>query len=192
MTAHNKSKSDLSFLVTRAKSGDADAFSHLYERYLTPIFRFIYFRVKRREDVEDLTQTVFMKAWNALPDFQERGSPFSSWLYAIARNAVIDHWRKKEDIIFDNQADTLRHIEDKDKAANPFSVVEKEEKKRAVRQAIGTLTDDQQEIVILKFIEDLSNKEIAEVTAKTEEAVRQLQCRALKELRQYFKSSKTI
>ena len=124
-----------------------------------------------------------------MPRFEEQNNPFSSWLYAIARNTTIDYWKKKKDILLDD-ADAFNKI--KSKESDPIHLVEKKEKAQIIHQAIGILSPSQQEVIILKFIEDLSNQEIAQLTEKTEEAVRQLQCRALKILRQHLKEAKII
>lgn len=175
-------KEKLIEIVKAAKQGDKKAFAHLYEYYISPIFRFVYFRVKDYSDAEDLTQTVFLKAWNALSDYKQKKNPFSSWLYAIARNTVIDHWKKKKDWkISELGRETI-----KDDKRPIYDLIEEEEDFRTIKEAIGLLTEDQQEVIILRFIEGLSNKEIAEITKKSEESVRQLQSRAIKTLKEYF------
>ena len=174
-------------LVQQAKSGNENAFSHLYEYYLTPIFRFVYFRVRSQEDAEDLTQHVFLKAWSALPEFQEEGRSFSAWLYRIARNSTIDYWRKRKDIPLDPTSKTLHNKESK--TENPARLAEKGDTARMIREALHILNEDQQTIIELKFIEELSNKEVADVTGKSEGAIRQVQCRALKILRSHFQEN---
>jgi RNA polymerase sigma-70 factor (ECF subfamily) len=149
-----------------------------YEKYIAPIFRFIYFRVKNHQEAEDLTQTVFLKAWKSIGKYKKQNNPFSSWLYAIARNTVIDYWKKRkeanlDDKIFDILPDN----------SNVFQGIENESDFQQIMESIVVLTEDQQEIIILKFIEDLSNKEISEILGKNEDAVRQLQSRALKSLK---------
>ena len=175
-------KEKLIEIVKAAKQGDEKAFSYLYEYYISPIFRFVYFRIKDYGDAEDLTQTVFLKAWDALPDYKQKKNPFSSWLYAIARNAVIDYWRKKKDW----QINDLAQETIKDNKRPIYDLIEEEENFGSVKEAIGLLTEDQQEIVILKFIEGLSNKEISGITGKKEEAIRQLQSRAIKSLKEHL------
>jgi len=167
-------------LVASAKRGNKYAFSRIYENYIAPIFRFVYFRVKNREDAEDLTQTIFFKAWDNLINYKQKENQFSSWLYAIARNTIIDYWKKKKELNID---DSLIDYE----SEPVHNSIEKEEDIEIVKRAISLLSDDQQEIVILKFIEDFSNKEIAEFVEKKEEAVRQLQSRAIKMLKKHLK-----
>ena len=175
--------------VRGAKRGDPQAFDTLYKHYLSPIYRFVYFRVKSEGDAEDLTQHIFIKAWNALQNFEERGKPFSAWLYAIARNAVIDHWKKKKELrLEESEEANLKIMDDPD----PQEIAAHKEDGARLRDAIRILTEDQQEIIVLKFIEDRTNSEIAEITDKSEDAIRQLQFRALKALRAHFKDSQLI
>ena len=89
---------DAAKLMDQAREGDQGAFSLLYEQYATPLYRYIYFRVTRKEDSEDILQTVFLKAYRALPKFRNQGKNPLSFFYTIARNAIIDYRRKKKDV----------------------------------------------------------------------------------------------
>lgn len=180
-----RSPEELQALVQEAKDGNSTAFSTLYEHYLTPIFRFVYFRVRTHEDAEDLTQHIFLKAWSALPEFKHQGKYFSAWLYRIARNTTIDYWRKKKEISLDPGAAAF--LNQRDESPRPDTVAENKEDADLFRKALHVLNEDQQTILTLKFIEDLSNKEIALITDKTEGAIRQIQSRALRALRQHLK-----
>jgi len=176
------SKEKLIELVKAAKQGDKRAFGYLYNNYIAPIFRFVYFRIKNYEEAEDLTQNIFLKAWNALPEYKQKKNPFSSWLYTIARNAVIDYWRKKKEW---NISDLAKEtIKDEEKPID--DLLDDDEDFGLVKEAIGLLTEDQQEVIILRFIEGLSSKEISKIIGKSEEAVRQLQSRGIKTLREYL------
>jgi len=160
-----------------------DNFKNIYENYFTPIYRYIYFRVKNRDDAEDLTQTVFLKAYKSIPDLQKITDRPLAYFFTIARNTVIDHWRKKKDILIEE--DILDKIPTNN--LNPQEMAEKTEIETMIRRAIKQLTDDQQEVIILKFINELSNQEISKLLNKSEDAIRQLQCQALKALRQNLK-----
>jgi RNA polymerase sigma-70 factor (ECF subfamily) len=149
-----------------------------YEKYIAPIFRFIYFRVKNHQEAEDLTQTVFLKAWKGIGKYKKQNNPFSSWLYTIARNTIIDYWKKKKELNLDEGVSDIL-----DDGSNVLQEIENESDFQQIMESIIVLTEDQQEIIILKFIEDLSNKEISEILSKNEDAVRQLQSRALKSLK---------
>lgn len=86
-------------LVLRAMKGDGAIFGFLYERYLGPIYRYIYFRVGNAADAEDLTEQVFLNAWEALPTFKPHSNRFLHWLYTIARNLTIDHHRRQKEMV---------------------------------------------------------------------------------------------
>jgi RNA polymerase sigma-70 factor, ECF subfamily len=173
-------------IVRKAIEGDTVAFGQLYTNHITPIFRFVYFRVNNRADAEDLTQTVFLKAWNALPKFQEKGGSFLSWLYKIARNTVIDHWKKKKEVSVSDPATMFGLVEDP--TESPAESLDKSNFIDRIRKSIKNLSDDQQEIIVLKFIEELTNKEISDLTGKSEDAIRALQYRGLRGLRGYLKN----
>jgi RNA polymerase sigma-70 factor (ECF subfamily) len=181
---------DPKILMQLAKSGDAEAFGRLYELYFTPVFRYIYFRVKDKETANDLTQTVFLKVFSALPNFREQNKSPLAYFFTVARNTVIDYWRTKKEILLNVPTNVFEKIPDK--ANNPLELIEKEETSKAIRRAIHELTEIQQEVIMLKFINDISNKEIAALLGKTEESVRQLQCRALKTLQRIFKNQNLI
>lgn len=177
-------------LIRRAQKGDSSAFGDLYEAYLTPIFRFILLRVKNKADAEELTQITFLKAWNGMRGYTHQGRPFTSWLYTIARNTVIDHWKKKKEAHIESNEEYFYEL--RDHVATPHEASETRERDAALRGMMDSLSPDQQEIITLKFINDLSNKEIAEITGKTEDAIRQLQFRALKILREKLKHTDAL
>lgn len=183
-------QNDPKILMRLAKSGDTEAFGRLYELYFAPVFRYIYFRVKNKEEANDLAQTVFLKIFRSISNFSEQNKSPLAYFFTVARNTVIDHWRTKREVLLDNSESVFEQIPDK--ANNPLELVEKEEISQAVRRAIKQLTDDQQEVMVLKFINEMPNKEIAALLGKTEEAVRQLQCRAIKALRQILKNQNLI
>lgn len=172
-------------LVFRAKNGDSKAFDLLYREYITPIFRFIYLRVGQKQEAEDMTQTVFLKAWSALRGFEARNEgSFLSWCYTIARNLIVDYWRKKKPIPLETIGEDKEHIsEPLEKTAD----LDFENQKSVIREAIRGLSPDQQEVIILKFINERSNKEIAKLIGKSEEAVRALSSRGIKALRGLLK-----
>ncbi|MDP2934778.1 MAG: RNA polymerase sigma factor [bacterium] len=182
-------------LVKSAKKGNKNAFSELYEYYITPIFRFVYFRVRNRVDAEDLTQSIFLKTWSNLSKYKQRKNPFSfypvgsrgdsfgAWLYTIARNTVTDFWKKKKDWSISELAENA--IKSKEEPID--DLIEKEENLSELKKVIELLTDEQQEVIILRFIDGLSNKEISRILDKKEDAVRQIQSRAIKILREYIK-----
>ena len=173
-------------LFQQAKTGDSQAFGRLYEMYFTPVYRFIWLRVREKELADDLAQTVFLKVYEAISQVKDKaGSPLA-YFFTVARNTVIDHWRKKKEVLIRQEEDVWINIPDK--APGPAEQLGRKESANRVLESLDHLSDDQREIIILKFINQLSNKEISELTQRTEDAIRQTQCRALKSLRQIIKS----
>lgn len=164
--------------VVKAKEGDSDAFNFIYSELFAPLFRYVYFRVNRKEEAEDLTQVVFLKIWSALPGFDVKsGGQFYSWCFSIARNSIMDFWKKKKEVLLEEIKIQPSGEE------NIANLIDDKKVGEAVKKAILSLNEEQQDIMVLKFINELSNKEIAETLGKSEEAVRQAQSRALKELK---------
>jgi len=167
-------------LIALAKEGDKDAFGELYTLYFTPVFRYILYRVRNKEEAEDLVQTVFLKIFQSGGTYTDTGVPPLAYCYTVARNTVIDHWRKKKDF-------SLEELE-KEPVANddPHEYAMAEEKKAWAERAVGVLEGEQQDVIILRFLNEMSTKEIASMLGKSEAAVRQVQCRALKVLRKHI------
>lgn len=165
-------------LVLQAQAGNAEAFGQLYDAYMERIYRFIYFRVEDQQTAEDITSKVFMRAWNNLDRFRLGRTPYLAWLYTIAHNAVIDHYRTRkvttalEDVRL-SQPDYAEVVENE---------IDIEVEMKSIKSAMQTLTGDQQQVLMLKFIEGMSNDEIARHLGKREGAVRALQMRGLRAL----------
>jgi RNA polymerase sigma-70 factor (ECF subfamily) len=175
-------------LVECAIAGDAEAFGELYSIHLDAIFRYIYYRVGEVEEAEDLTEQVFLNVWKALPGYRRRGVPFTSWLYRIAHNAVVDYHRRRKPR---EQAATPTNpgsavIEIRDDQMSTLSLVIQSEEAETLARAIAKLPDDQQQVIILRFIEGLNHIEIARIMERSEGACRMLQHRALAALNQYL------
>jgi RNA polymerase sigma-70 factor, ECF subfamily len=165
-------------LIRLAQAGDQETFAHLYDAYVERIYRYVYFRVADQEQAEDITSQVFLKAWEKLYTYQAGESPFMAWLYRIAHNAVIDHYRTKKVSI------SLEEV-------NPVEVsyadavderLDLQVKSQKLREALQELTEEQQQVLILKFVGGLSTSEIAQQLGKRQGAVRALQMRALQGL----------
>ena len=164
-------------LVKKAKKGDAEAFGQLYLKYLSGIYRYFYFRIGQdRSTAEDLAQQVFFKAWKALPSYKQQGLAFSVWLYRIAHNLLVDSYRKRKEET--RLSDFYPSEED------TFGKVVVEEEHDILKRAVSILTDDQKQVILLKFVEDFGNREISAITGKREEAIRALQHRAIAKLRE--------
>lgn len=171
-------------IVAAAKKGDSASFGKLYDHYVKPIYRFIAVKVSIRQEAEDLTHEVFLSAWQKLPGFTFQGFPFSSWLYRIARNRVIDHYRTRKQHADINEVDEgLLGIIDSHEAGVDSSMSLKK-----IYAAMKELNADQQDVLVLRFVDDLSPKEIAEVLDKTEGSVRIIQHRAVEALKKKLPS----
>jgi RNA polymerase sigma-70 factor (ECF subfamily) len=173
--------------VEQAKSGDPEAFARLYDAYVERVTRYIYFRVSEETDTEDLVSQVFLKAWENLDRYKIGSSPFIAWLYTIARNLVIDHYRTKKDALPLEEAIALpSEMEMPDEEAQTrFDL-------QAMRDALQFLTSDQQQALILKYIAGLPNDSIAKIMNKQEGTVRGLQMRGLQTLSKYMQEKEMI
>jgi RNA polymerase sigma-70 factor (ECF subfamily) len=172
-------------LVQLARGGDADAFARLYDACFERVYRYIYFRVSDDQTAEDLTSQVFLKAWEHLDRYKPGSSPFLAWLYTIARNQVIDHYRtRKESVSLDDVVSL---------PANGRAVDEQVEMRfelKSMRDALKYLTEEQQEVLVLRFIADLTTEEIARMMGKQAGAIRALQMRGLHTLSKYLDKEK--
>lgn len=159
---------------------DPVAFGRLYELHVQKIYNYIYYRTGNHRDAEDLTSRVFFKALQHIDRYQERGAPFSAWLYRIAHNMVVN-WhrgrRRKEVVALDDVVGRLVARED------PHSMVERAEDQQHLLEAIRQLPAVRQELLILKFVERFSNQEIGEILGRSEGAVKSLYHRTLLSLR---------
>lgn len=174
-------------LVHQAKSGDSEAFAQLYDAYVERVYRFIYFRISEDVATEDLVSQVFLKAWENMGRYKVGSSPFIAWLYTIARNLVIDHYRAKKDMLPLEEAAVLpSDMQGPDEEAQTrFDL-------QAMRDALQFLTPDQQQVLILKFIAGLPNENIAKIMNKREGTIRGLQMRALQTLSKYLQDKELI
>jgi RNA polymerase sigma-70 factor, ECF subfamily len=172
---------DDAMLIKQAVDGDSEAFGVLYVRYMDAIYRYIFFRVNDEAEAEDLTEDVFIKAWEALPNYQIGQFPFTSWLYRIAHNLVIDHHRKRKS---DPLPDLELHHSGSNRS-NEDNVLQRLDSALLV-EALRQLEAEEQQVVILRFIEGLSHREVADAIGKSEGASRIIQHRALATLQKYL------
>lgn len=178
------SNHDEADLVERAIAGEAEAFGELYMVHLDAIYRYVYFRVGEKSDAEDLTEQVFLKAWEALPEYKRSEKPFASWLYRIAHNSVIDYYRRTKPVMIPYDTTSAERMADG--RSNPISEIIAGEEIQSLAKAISSLPDEQQQIILLRFMEGLSHREIAEIMDKSEAACRMMQHRALTELGRFL------
>jgi RNA polymerase sigma-70 factor (ECF subfamily) len=165
-------------LIARSIKGDAGAFGTLYERYIEAIYRYVYYSVPNHAEAEDLTENVFLKAWQALPRFRLKGPGFRAWLYRIAHNAIVDRHRTRKQAV--SLADAT-HVPDP--TPNPEAVVEADQEILRLSSALSRLKPRAQQVLLCRFINGLSHAETARVLGVREGYVRVLQYRALKRMR---------
>ncbi len=167
-------------LVKRATQHDQEAFAQLYEAHFDRIYRYVALRIGGKEEAEDVTQRVFLNALKAIPHFKPQGRPFSSWLYRIAHNQVVDHLRKKG-----KQPTTLpdESLVRDDHENNPELTVERQFDIEQLLMATRRLTKNQREVVSLRFAGELSTAEVDKIMGKSQGAVKALQHSAIVALR---------
>ncbi len=170
-------------LIERARH-NADAFGVLYERYVDRVYNYIYYRTGNVHEAEDLTARVFYRALAHMDDYRQRGVPFAAWLYRIAHNLVAN-WHRDRSRHRDVRLDDLLGLAEK--GDGPERQVEQGEDAAALLTAIRTLPADRQQLLILKFVDEMSNAEIARVMGRSEGAIKSLYHRTLIVLRDELK-----
>lgn len=164
-------------LVALAKSGDKEAVSALYEAYAQSIFQYISFRVVSRMTAEDLTAEVFLRMVRNISTFEDRGLPFGAWLFRIAGNLLIEHFRQDKRVML-----TILSDDERGDDSESFRRIENEEDRQQLMTALGALPQEYQDVLILRFMQSLSHSEVAAILGKSDIAVRSIQHRALKAL----------
>lgn len=177
-TANFAENKEIFSLVDKAKKGEAAAFAQLYNLYFKKIYQFIYYRVGHKETAEDLAEDVFLKAHSSLLSVN-RNESFEGWLYQIARNLVIDYYRQKKATIELGEVENTLEYE-----TNVLDLISLQEKQKILLKLLKELTTEQQQIIKLKFFEDLENSEIAVILEKSEGTIRVIQHRALAKLKE--------
>lgn len=165
-------------LIDAAVGGDAQAFVSLYDRHLDRVYGYVYRRLGNQADAEDLTQQVFLQAWQAMGRYKRGGTPFIAWLVKIAHNSVVSFYRR-------TKVTSYLDIEPKSREdwADPEAEVLAEDDRLAVRRAILRLKPEQQQVIVMRFVEQFEYAEIAAVMGKSEGNIRVIQHRAIAELR---------
>ncbi|MFC1982065.1 RNA polymerase sigma factor [Chloroflexota bacterium] len=163
-------------IVINAVNGSVDAFGKLYIAYVEKIYRYIFYHVMNKSMAEDITEDTFIKAWKAIGSCRGREKTFSSWLYRIAHNQMVDELRRNKRGLFVD-IDTIEIIGSAERD------LERRLEKQELLMVLDCLSPQQRQVITLKFIEDLKNDEISIITGKSQEAIRVLQMRALSKLR---------
>jgi len=187
MAFTKKEARDIERLVKLAQKNDAESFGELYDKFVVLIYRYVYYRVDRGE-AEDLTELVFLKAWENRRRYKKQnGNSFSSWIFRIAHNVVVDFYRAR----FKNETTELSdEIISENQDINPVFQAQSKFDQYELTEVIRQLPQNQQQVIVLKFVSELKNSEIAEVINKTEGAVRIIQFRALARLKKLLDQSK--
>ncbi len=165
-------------LVTGLKRQDQEAVLQAYRKYADAIFRYAYYQVKDTHLAEDIVSEVFLRMLEKIGTYSYQGVPFSAWLYRIAHNLIVDHFRSQNKL-----NGTLDGLEIAATMGNPAAIAESRLTVEQLQRALGCLTEEQRRVVLLKFVEDMDNQQVAEVLGKSEGAIKSLQHRALDTLR---------
>jgi RNA polymerase sigma-70 factor (ECF subfamily) len=165
-------------IVQRAINGDREAFTYIYDLHFDKIFRYIYVKVHSRAEAEDLTQDVFIKAYEGIKSYKWRDLPFTAWLFRIAHNRVIDHVRKtsKEKRADLEEAGAIS-------SGDPVLMTEQNYEIHQLKDALEKLPDAQREVATMRFISELSITEVSQALGKSEGTVKALQFNAVASLR---------
>ena len=170
-------RDDEDSLVKKSQAKDTEAFAELYRRHFGWIYRYIAFQLRGDPEVEDLVAEVFLRAYRAIGGYRSKGVPFSAWLFTIARNCVIDHRRRLRPSV--SLEGVRRCLEE----PSPSEVVEARATMDELSSALARLTEDQRQVLALKFGAGLSNAEVGRIMGKSDGAVKALQHAGLASLR---------
>ena len=173
----NQGNDQLNKLANRLKKGDAKAGEELFDYFSVLIFRFFVARTSNREIAEDLTQDVFLKVVSKIGSFNEEVGNFSSWIWQIAKNSLIDYFRSKKEIPLPDDLENFfgaYRIEEE---------IEDNIRKKEIFEIVKKLNEDEQEVFSLYFLSDLSYREISKITEKSESSLRVLVHRMLQKIK---------
>lgn len=161
-------------LIRRAQEGEPIVVSEIYDRYQRSIFRYLYYRVGDQQTAEDLTSEVFLRMIEKISYYQDRNTSFQAWLFQIARNISIDHYRK-----LSSQASIALEDDLPGSAVEPLDVVDRELTSEQLGRALRKLPDNQRDVIVMRFVVGMPIGEVAETLHKTEDSIKGLQRRAL-------------
>lgn len=170
-------------LIARAQAGDPQAFEELFRVCYAPVFRFVFLKLKSRDESEDVTQEVFIKMLKSLPQYEDRGPSLLPYLFVIARNAVIDHVRRRRPEAGD---DELWALVSED--PTPEESAKLGEETASVMKLLSQLSEAEEIVLKLKYLDGLSTTEIGAILEKSEEAVRQQLSRGIRHARSLLES----
>lgn len=174
--------------LIEAAQRDPACFADLYERYFEVVYAYIARRLRDRNEAEDVTAEVFHKALRSLPRFKWTGAPFAAWLFRISANVIVDRAQRaarERNVGNDSEVSAIHSTQPQQ------ADLEQSERRASVFRQVEQLAEDQRRVVIMRFAEEKSIREIAGVLGRSEGAVKQLQFRALEKLRQNFTAEDT-
>jgi RNA polymerase sigma-70 factor, ECF subfamily len=162
-----------------AAQADGAAFATLYRRYLDRVYGYAFYQLGDHHDAEDVTERIFLAALRALPDFHDQGSTFRAWLFRIAHNTIANAHRSRARRRTEPLPDDFERAAPN---ADPAGQVALADELREIRRAVAEMPDERRQVILLRFVDDLSTAEIAEVLDRSPGAVRVLLHRSLREL----------
>lgn len=169
--------------LLKAKQREASAWSSIYKEFSSRIYRYVFLKVQNKQLAEDISEMVFLRALEAIDKYEMRGPPFSSWLFRIAHNLIIDQQRKNKG----DREIALEEVSAVPGGEDPVALAEKGMALEQVRDAMKQLTKAQQEVVEMRFAAELSIAEIARIMGKNQGAIKALQHSAIQSLRKILK-----
>ncbi len=180
---NNVQSVNIQHIIQRAKKGDTEAVTALYQQYAPVIYRYVAYRAPSTTDAEDLTAEVFLKMVEGLPAYRLTGVPFEAWLYRIAAARVADFYRRKKPISELSESLT-------DSRPLPEDALQTAQELDNLRRVLRQFSEEEQNILILRFVERKSHKDVAEIIGKSVTAVKSVQHRALIQLARLFGEEK--
>lgn len=180
-----KSPAEIGLLIQASVKGEVAAFGELYRLYAENIYRYFFYRVRQDSEAQDLTAQVFLNAWQAIRRYRQTEIPFLVWLYAIARNLLLNHNRQNR--VRDSHeaaGETLvEQVADLSTGNDPLRAALRQSENEGLVRAFEQLNEEQQQVIYYRFVENWSHTEVARAMRKSEGAIRALQFRALESLR---------
>jgi RNA polymerase sigma-70 factor (ECF subfamily) len=178
-TPRSEQKGDPDLPAVLAAQADQAAFATLYRRYLDRVYGYAFYQLGDHHDAEDVTERIFLAALRALPDFHDRGSTFRAWLFRIAHNTIVNAHRSRARRRTEPIPDNFQRAAPD---ADPAGQVALADELRDIRRVVAQMPDDRRQVILLRFVDDLSTAEIAEVLDRSPGAVRVLLHRSLRDL----------
>ncbi len=169
-------------LIRRAQALDPGALAELYDRHFDGIYRYLFTRLRHEADAEDFTEQVFLKMVDSIQRYRPRGVAFSSWLYRIAHNLLVDRYRRAGR----EAVELTEQVQDGRPHADPATLAQNSEERRRLVGAVRRLTPEQQQVITMRFIDNLNVDEIAQLMRRRPGAIHSMQHRALASLNRFL------